>query len=251
MKEAAAALNRRRTLVLAANLGYFLALAALGFFLFFRSRSAAVYVTALAALAVYLLLIRPMTERYKAALRGEILRNGVCGGFTDVTYAPREGFKAADFLESGLVNTLSEKAFLSREKVTGRRGELRMEMADVTFPVRENGLNNICSGLYIRMSRPGAAFPAVTVRAGQTDETPLEGRALALLKEMASFVPGSLYLNTEGDTLHIFFRGRFIAFRINPMMQITESTLRVDPLPETDQALRLALMLARKGTDNS
>ena len=116
MKEAAAALNRRRTLVLAANLGYFLALAALGFFLFFRSRSAAVYVTALAALAVYLLLIRPMTERYKAALRGEILRNGVCGGFTDVTYAPREGFKAADFLESGLVNTLSEKAFLSRER---------------------------------------------------------------------------------------------------------------------------------------
>ena len=74
MKEAAAALNRRRTLVLAANLGYFLALAALGFFLFFRSRSAAVYVTALAALAVYLLLIRPMTERYKAALRGETPR---------------------------------------------------------------------------------------------------------------------------------------------------------------------------------
>ena len=245
MLETLTALKRKRTQILAANLGYFLVLLALSFFLFFRSRSIAVYVAGLAALAVYLLLIRPMTGNYKKALRGAILRYGVCDGMTDFSYAPREGFKASDLITSGMVNTVSDKAFLSREKVTARRGALQLEMADVTFPIRERGLNAMSSGLFIRIFHPGASFPELMIRAGQLDDLPLEGKALSLLKEMASFVPGNLYLNTAGDVLYVFFRGRFAGFKLNPLLELTENTLRANPLPEADQSLRLAKILAQ------
>ena len=246
MKETLASLQKRRVTVLSVNLLYFLALAALGFFLFFRSRSTALFAAALAALAVYLLLVRPMTEDYKRAVRRAVLEFGVCGSLSEFTYEPKAGFSAAEFLTSGLVNTVSDKAFFSREKVTARRGDMRLAMSDVTFPIRERGLNAMSSGLYLRLTRPGAAFPALTVRAGDAEDLPVSGKAAALLREMASFVPGNLYLNTVGDTMHVFFRGRFIGFRINPLLQLTEKTLRSDPLPEAEQSLRLALMLSRK-----
>ena len=72
----------------------------------------------------------------------------------------------------------------------------------------------------------------------------LSGKAAALVREMASFVPGNLYLHADGETLHVFFRGRFVGFSINPLMNLSERILRANPLPEAEQALRLALMLA-------
>ena len=246
MEATLAGLKRQRLRVLSANLVYFLALFALGVALFLRSRGGVLYGAVLMALAVYLLLVRPMTERYKRAIRRAILEYGVCDGLTDMTYEPKAGFTAEEFLASGLVNTVSGKAFLSREKVTGRRGEMNFAMADVTFPIRENGRNAMSSGLYIRLTRQGASFPDLTVRAGDTDGLPLPGKAAALLREMASFVPGNLYLRSENNALHVFFRGRFVAFPVNPLLNLSEKTLRANPLPEADQALRLALLLAQK-----
>ena len=242
MAETLSALRRQRTLVLGLNLVYFLALLALGVTVFLRSRAGALGVAA--ALAVYLLLVRPMTERYKRAIRAAILEYGVCDGMTDVTYAPREGFTAGEFLSSGLINTVSDKAFLSREKVTARRGDMALTMADVTFPIREGGRNAMSSGLYIRLQKPGAVFPALTISADDTEGLSLSGKAAALVREMASFVPGNLYLHADGETLHVFFRGRFVGFSINPLMNLSERILRANPLPEAEQALRLALMLA-------
>lgn len=122
-----------------------------------------------------------------------------------------------------------------------------LEMADTTFPILENGRNAMSSGLYIRLSRDGASFPEFTVRSGQIDEVDLPAKALALLREMASFVPGNLYIVSRGDAMHVFFRGRFVGFQINPLMNLTEKTLQANPLPEADQSLHLALLLIRKG----
>ena len=243
MSEALASLRRQRTAVLGANLVYFLALLALGANLFLRDTGPEVWVFAVPALAAYLLLIRPMTERYKRALRGAILTYGVCAGLSEMSYDPKQGFSAEEFLASGLVTTVSAKAFLSREKVSGRRGALSLEMADTTFPILENGRNAMSSGLYVRLRRDGASFPEFTVRAGRTDGLALPAKASALLREMASFVPGNLYINSRGDSIHLFFRGRFIGFQINPLADLTEKTLQANPLPEADQSLRLALML--------
>lgn len=247
MGEVLSALRRQRAAVLSANLVYFLALLFLGVNLFLRDVGTALWYFALPALAAYFLLVRPMTKRYQCALRGAILKYGVCSGLSEMTYDPKKGFSAEEFLASGLVTTVSSKAFLSREKVTGRRGALSLEMADTTFPILENGRNAMSSGLYVRLSRDGASFPEFTVRAGQTGEAVLPANAAALLREMASFVPGNLYISSRGDTMHVFFRGRFIGFQINPLADLSEKTLQANPLPEADQSLRLALMLDGHG----
>ena len=41
-------------------------------------------------------------------------------------------------------------------------------------------------------------------------------------------------------------RGRFLGFRINPLMRINEATLGVNPFPELAQALRLARLMRRR-----
>ncbi len=246
MSSELAALQKKRLAMMLSNLLYFLVLLVLGYLLLIRGMGGKAYAAA-AVLAVYLLLLRPMTNRYKTAVREAILRRTVCRGLTDVTYEPGKGVSAEEFLASGLVNTLSEKSFLSREKVTGRKNTCAVTMADVIFPIRENGLNAMSSGLYLRLVRPGAAFPELTVRAGQTDDLPLKGPALSLLEEMAAFIPGNLYMRAGADELHLFFRGRFVGFQVNPLMNITENTLRNDPIPELQQALRLSQMLAGQG----
>ena len=47
-------------------------------------------------------------------------------------------------------------------------------------------------------------------------------------------------------TLPLLLRGRFLGFRINPLMRINEATLGVNPFPELAQALRLARLMRRR-----
>ena len=67
-----------------------------------------------------------------------------------------------------------------------------------------------------------------------------------LLEQACSYIPGSLYLRTQGDEMEILVRGRFLGFRINPLMQLTESTLNASPLPELKPLLELLRRMVRK-----
>ena len=49
--------------------------------------------------------------------------------------------------------------------------------------------------------------------------------------------------------MEILVRGRFLGFRINPLMQLTESTLNASPLPELKPLLELLRRMARNGKE--
>lgn len=243
MGEILSELKKRRTILLLANIIYFLILLILGLFILVRGRRGIWYVAVAVTLLAYIFLIRPMISRYRQAIRREIIKNGVCREMEKTTYDPKAGFTVEEFRASGLVNTVSDKAFLSREKVSGRMGRLQFVMADVTFPIRENGRNAMSNGLYLKVTGENAEFPILTVRAGQTDNLQIQEKAASLLKEMTSFIPGNLYIQSQPHELHLFFRGRFVCFHVNPLMNITDNTLKTNPLPELQQSLQLAQAL--------
>lgn len=239
MTEAMQTLKRQRVRMMLLNLAYFLALLALGTLIFLKGMGGVAYLLAAACVAVYLLAIRPVSRRYTAAVREAILRYTVCGELTDFRYAPKEGVAAELVRASGLAGT--PKTFMSREHVTGRSGTMEVEMAGVTFPVVEDGLNAMFSGAFLRLTWLGADFAPVTVRAGDLDELPKAQRELA--EELGSLIPGSLYLRAEGETLTVLLRGRFVGIRINPLMDISEKTLGANVFPELKQTIQLARLM--------
>ena len=240
-------LKKRRLLLLMTNLAYFVLLLVLGYLILIRGYGGAWYAAAGVIIVAYVLIIRPITVSYKKSVRRAILQYGVCRELTGMTYKPKSGFTVEEFQASELVNTVSDKAFLSREKVIGHKGGFRIAMADVTFPIRENGRNAMSSGLYLTITGNNVIFPKLTVRAGQFDDLQINGAAASLLQEMASFIPGNLYIQTQTDAIHLFFRGRFVCFPVNPLININEKTLQSNPLPELQQSIKLAQILMLQG----
>ena len=167
MKETVAKLKKARLTVLLANLIYFLAVLALGFLIFVKGRGGLLYGLVAAALAAYLALIRPLTVRYKRTAREGLLRENVCRGMSDFTYLPKAGFTAQEFQEAGLMAGDTGKAFLSRELVTTCQGGFRLKMADVTFPVRKDGLNAMFNGMLLHITGDSATFPELRLTSGE------------------------------------------------------------------------------------
>lgn len=232
-------LRRRRTGILLLNLGYFLGLLAVGTLVFLAgSGPAAAYLLIAFCVAAYLLAVRPVTRRYTAALREAILEHTVCRGVEDFRHSRREGISAQVIRDSGLLADNSGRAFVSREHTTGRAGGMELELADVTFPIVEQGLNSMFNGACIHLRWPGTAFPAVTVRQGELEGLPPSQREP--LEELGALIPGSLYLQAAGDTLTVLLRGRFLGFPLNPLMPLTEKTLAVNPFPELEKTLAFA-----------
>ena len=168
------------------NLAYFLALLALGTLIFLKGMGGAAYLAAAVCVAVYLLAVRPVSRRYTAAVREAVLRYGVCGDLTDICYEPKCGVTAEQVRAGGLMPASTRRSFMSREHLTGRSGTLSVELADVTYPIVENGLNAMFSGAFVQLSWPGAAFTPVTVTAGALDALKLPKAQLELLREMGS-----------------------------------------------------------------
>lgn len=249
MKEAVQALKRQRIRMLLVNLAYFIVLLLLGALLFLKNAAAGTtgYLLAAACLAGYLLLVRPMSRRYAGAVREAILRHAVCAGLTDFNYRPKDGAAAETVRACGLVPA-SADAFVSRERVTGSCGTMAVEMADVTFPVIEDGRNAMFSGAFAQLVWPGARFAPITVRAGETRGLSLPGQQMELLEKLGELIPGSLYLKAGGETLTVLLRGRFLGFRVNPLMQISEQTLGANPFPELGQVIRLARLMRLRQT---
>ena len=246
-----ATLRRKRTGVFLLNLVYFLALLGLGTLLFLRGQTAAVYILVAACVVLYLLVVRPVTKRYVAQVRSEILAHTVGALLEGYTYEPKSGVTARQVQDTGLVPTSSPKSFFSREHITGHQGPIQVEVADVTFPIREGNMNAMFSGCYLRLNWPGASLPALTIRQRVGDDQDLPFKQRALLEEISGFIPGNFYLKTEGETAEVLLRGRFLGFRINPLLPVSEQILRTSPLPELELLLRLVRLMDRKAAARS
>ncbi len=247
MTEAVQALKRQRVRMILVNLAYFLVLLLLGVLLFLKNAAAgaAGYLLAAACLAGYLLLVRPMSKRYVNAVRATVLRYAVCAELTDFDYRSKGGAAAETVRGCGLVPA-SADTFMSREHVAGKCGTLAVEMADVTFPIIEDGHNAMFNGAFVQLVWPGADFAPVTVKAGETRDLSLPKQQMELVEGLGELIPGSLYLKAGGETLTLLLRGRFLGFRVNPLMQISEQTLCANPFPELGQAMQLARLMRLK-----
>lgn len=242
MEEALRSLRQQRVRMLLINLVYFLALLGLGVWIFLRDGAgAAGFLLAAVCAAAYLVLVRPVRQRYLTSLRREILCRGVCRQLTDVRYEPRGGVPA-DRVQAAFPFGSAE-AFMSREHLTGRMGTLEAELADVTFPFVEGKRNAMFSGVFLQLTWPGSAFAPLSVDAGSREGLDLPRAQLELIEQLDAFVPGSLYLRAGGETLTALLRGRFLGFRINPLMTVHKQTLEDNPLPELDQAIRLTQLM--------
>ena len=135
---------------------------------------------------------------------------------------------------------------MSREHVTGRCGTMSVELADVTFPIIEDGHNAMINGSFVQLVWPGANFAPVTVKAGEWKDLTLPKQQMELVAKLGELIPGSLYLKAGGETLTLLLRGRFLGFRINPLMQISEQTLGANPFPELGQVIQLARLMRLK-----
>lgn len=244
MTEAIQALRRQRVQMMLVNLVYFLALLTLGMLLFLTDAVGSVlgYLLVAVCLGGYFLLVRPMSKRYVNAVREAVLRYSVCSVLTNFRHQVKEGVSAQTVRASGLV-TASADNFLSREHITGSCATMAVEMADVTFPIIEDGRNAMMSGAFVQITWPGAEFAPVTVKAGQLEELSLPKQQMALLEALGELIPGSLYLKAEGETLTLLLRGRFLSFHVNPLVQINEKTLGANPFPELEQAIKLARLM--------
>ena len=245
MAGAMQSLSRKRTGIFLLSLLYFLALLGLGVLLFLQGQTGAAYLVVIGCVLLYLLLVRPMTKRYIKLVRQEILAATLGQELEDYTYQEKGGVTARQVQESGLLPTTSPKSFYSREHITGRQGPIQVEAADVTFPIQEGKFNAMFSGCYIRLTWPGADLPALTVRRGALGGLSLPVKQKAILDEMCGYIPGNLYLHVGGERAELLLRGRFLGFRINPLMPVDEANWNHSPLPELDQALRLVRLMGR------
>lgn len=235
------ALRRRRRGVILLNLGYFLVLLAVGAAVFLKGAGpAAAYGLIALCIAAYLLGVRPATRRYTGAVREAVLEHAVCRGLEDFRHSHKEGIPSRAVRDSGLLADNSGKGFVSREHITGHSGGMELELADVAFPIVEEGRNSMFNGSCLCLRWPGADFPAVTVRRGELEGLRLPKAQLELLDELGSLIPGSLYLRGGGESLTVLLRGRFLGFPVNPLMPITEASLSANPFPEVERLMALA-----------
>lgn len=245
MKAAFAQLRKKRLMVLLANLLYFLAVLVLGFLIFVKGQGGLLYGLVAAILITYLALVRPITARYKRFVREILLRENVCKGMKDFTYAPKEGFTAAEFQSSGLMPGDVGKAFLSREKVTARNDTLKLEMADVTFPVKVNGLNAMFNGMLLRITSEDAEFPPLRLDEENWETAMVPSEARKVLNQMKAR-EGQFILQVRAHTMYLLTRGCFIGFPVNPLLNITEKTMQTELLPEVRCGIHVAQALCAK-----
>lgn len=248
MEDAVRTLKRQRTRMLLANLVYFTVLLLVGAMLFLKNAvSGAVgCLLVLGCLAGYLLLVRPMSRRYIQIVRETILRNTVCAELAEVAYCPKQGISLETLQACGVVQP-SADTFMSREHISGTNGTMEVELADVTFPMIENGYNAMFNGVFVQLRWPGENFSPAMVERGETGSLCLPKQQKELIDQIGELIPGSLYLKAKGETLTLLLRGRFLCFRVNPLMQISEGTLGANPFPELEQALRLARLMRMSG----
>ena len=248
MQVTVAKLKKTRLTVLSVNLVYFLAVLALGFLIFVKDLGGWMYGLVAAALVLYFAVVRPTTARYKRAVREALLRENVCRGCKDFTYDPKKGFTSQEFGAAGLMPGDAGKAFLSRELVTARQGSWRLRMADVTFPVKVDGLNAMFSGMLLEICSEDREFPELRLDGENWYTEPVNADARQALDDLKAR-GGQLLLQSRGRTLYLLVRGSFLGFPVTPLLNVTEKTMVAELLPEVRGALRVSQTLCSQGRD--
>ena len=236
-------LRKERILVFCCGIAYFLVLLAAGIFVFLKN---AAYANMLVAgcLGIYLLAVRPVLSRYQRLLRRAMLEINLGKYLNQLIYEPKQGFSQKELEETGLT-PVPLKSHLSREKIRGKAGIFRVSAADVTFPFHNGNLNEMFNGCAVCLGTDFGEFPPLRMEAGVWKAGEPDPRTQALAEEIGSLIPGSLYLKTQDNRMYVILRGRFLGFKINPLMDVTENTLSKDPLPELGQILKLARQLCQ------
>lgn len=237
------ALKKRRVRALIVCIVYFLVLLAVGGLIFLKDASYGPQMAAF-CVALYLLLVRPVLKRYTQQLRKGVLETTIGAELREMTYDAKEGLSLRELEQTGLT-PVPLPSHLSRELVTGRSGGFRVKLADVTFPILSRGKNEMFSGCGVLLEHDDRTFATVRVEAGSLVSGDVDGEVGKLLVELDSFIPGCLYINAEENRLSVILRGRFLGYRINPLMDVSERTLSADPLPELKKILELARMLGK------
>lgn len=232
-------LQKRRVKMILTNLLYFAVMLAVSLVMFLKGAGQLIYVLVLALLLFYIFAARPMMKGFENDLRRAILSHSVMARLDNAVYDPKGGISSEYLVKAGFVNVINPQGFLSRELIRGKKGKADVEIADVTFPFHENGLNKMFSGCFIHIVNPGADYGVLDVKAGDVRSIGSE-RERKIARKLGEFIPGSLYLHREGEELSVLLRGRFVGFQINPLGEVHESTLMSDPLSELEQALELA-----------
>ena len=236
-------LRKERILVFCCGIAYFLVLLAAGTLVFLKD---AAYANGLVAgcLGIYLLVVRPVLSRYQRLLRRAMLEIHLGKLLNHFSYAPKQGFSSKELEETGLT-PVPLKSHLSREKIQGKAGIFRVCAADITFPFHNGNLNEMFNGCAVCLETDFGKFPPLRIEAGNLVEGKLGEQAQRLTEEIGSLIPGSLYLKTQDNRIYVVLRGRFLGFKINPLMDVTENTLSKNPFPELDQMLKLARLICQ------
>ena len=241
-------LKRGRLQILILNLAYFLAIIGIGYALFIKNADSMwLYVLTVVFIVGYLVIVRPCTKRHVRDVRIAILKNTTFHDLRNVKYSPQEGVQLQQIINSRLINDEHPKSFISRQHIVGTMDGITVEVADVSFPIHEKGMNNFFSGLYMHLYQPRASCSPLDVREGKLNQLQeIQPQQKKILTDLCSFIPGNCYLHMEGEQADLLLRGRFIDYRINPLLEIVEKTLTADPLPEVKQVIKLFVLRQNK-----
>ncbi len=226
-------LEKKRKNILLLNVIYAFVILVVGAAIFFLHLYNIAWALILACILLYLLVVWPAGRRYSKNARAVILREVVCKGMKDFCYDPKGGIDGEKVWETGLIRSTKPDTFLAREHITGKMGNIDAELADITFPVNENGHDAVFTGSFIGLTYPKADFPRLFVREGNLNNLGLPPSEYQILKEIGEFIPGSLYVYMKGERLVILLRGRFLGYRITRTMPVTDE----NPYPEFLEAV--------------
>jgi hypothetical protein len=236
-------LQRGRIQIFLLNLAYFVSILIIGYALFVKNADNQwLYFLAVIFVLGYLIVVRPRTRKHIRNIRHAVLNNTTLRKMKQVKYTPQEGVSLEQIKKSGLIHDENPRSFVSRQHITGRIDGISVEMADVSFPIHEKGKHSIFSGLYLHLCKKNAECRPLGVVSGDLHQIQIGQQQGKILQELCSFIPGNCYLHMEGDHADLLLRGRFIDYRINPLLEIVEKTLISDPLPEISQMIQLFVL---------
>lgn len=109
---------------------------------------------------------------------------------------------------------------------------MRLEFYSRQSALEQSPLNDVLDGRFLCYLPPDGRRPSRAL--------------LRQLKLLADYTPGRVALSLQGNTLHLFLQGRFLARPVSMACAPTEKQLAFDPMPELEYGLRLAKAAAEQ-----
>lgn len=239
---------------------------------------------AVLALILYLFMVRWATRDLNESFTRENNRYILSRHLSDFTYEARVKDRLADLREDHLL-PLADKGLLTLNHITGRAGDIAVELMDVTTPSRGEGLGKakFLTGAWIRMRLPendhqgkvraysedlytdydlGDFAHAVFDQAPTKRADPVEQQQILWLwstearaqysaarqevEALARYTPGDIAIALNADQCSVFIQRRFLAGRgVSLKTPITAEKLSFDHFPEIEKVLNIGRALLR------